>query len=78
MGVPARERSRQKVFVFVAGDQGTPDEYSRLEREKRNLPMFATEATAAQNEKLKKFRKILTEKHAGFFKNIDDFQRSSN
>jgi Domain of unknown function (DUF4062) len=67
-------RKHKPCFVFLAGEEGTPDEYRALPNERVNLSNSFQRLSAEQATKLKSFRQELIEAHAGFFKNIDDFE----
>ncbi len=65
---------KKKVFVFIAGDPGTTNEYSKSSEEKHNLKDDFFSQTEDQRKKLEAFRKELSSSHAELFSNLSIFR----
>ncbi|SJM91948.1 hypothetical protein CRENPOLYSF2_2440013 [Crenothrix polyspora] len=63
----------RKIFVFVTGNEGSPEEYAKSTEEK-NLLFWIGKGTVENREKLNKFRSFVTGPHTTFFNDIHVFR----
>ncbi|SEG06545.1 protein of unknown function [Nitrosomonas ureae] len=64
----------KKVFVFIAGEPATANQYRVSEEEREDLKDWKDKQTAEQKEKLEKFKPKLCKRHVEMFKNLPAFR----
>jgi hypothetical protein len=64
---------RKKLFVFIAGDPDTPDQYRVSKEEKQDLKDWIIKQTVQQAEKLKNFKHELRACHVEMFADLQRF-----
>ena len=70
-----KERNKEKkLFVFIAGDPETTNEYRCSNEEKVDLKNWVFKQTEEQKKKLEKFRQELGRRHADMFANLHMFR----
>lgn len=62
----------KKVFVFLAGEPDTPDEYTGI-GDAKNLALYMARQSEEQGGKMKAFRSLLGEGHSACFRNFGHF-----
>lgn len=66
--------SNKKLFVFIAGEPATANQYRVSEEEREDLKDWKDKQTSEQKDKLKKFKEKLNGHHVEMFKNLPAFR----